>query len=176
MYRTLIISFLCLLSACSSIPLSTMVQFRDFDENSLLSIEPANIRARVTTDADISLKIAESKMTLELKSEHDIKQYRFALEVISSTDIPAQDGWFSSVPAKKQHELRLSSEAISNFNDLKSQAIDFDTVQSKFNVGVGFGMADDKPFPKEIVLSVALKLEQERDYIILFDNAEIPIT
>src|SRR5690606_9608426 len=70
MKRTLFIVAACLaLAACASIPLGTLWKLRSFDENTLVQLEPSDLRAALSLAPAVAVEPGSVKLSLELDRE-----------------------------------------------------------------------------------------------------------
>lgn len=158
---------------CASIPLSTMLSLRHFDEQDALALKPEQIKARIQVDSPAQLDINQAKLALSAETPDGTLMYDFPLVLISTRQIPSESGFFSDTPAKTEYELKLSDAAVANFNGFKSRYQDSPAGQYGLNVSAGFKETDG-PMEK-IVFSIHLKLADDEDYLLILDNAEIDL-
>src|SRR5690606_37189137 len=70
MKRTLFIVAACLaLAACASIPLGTLWKLRSLDENTLVQLEPSDLRAALSLASAVAVEPGSVKLSLELDRE-----------------------------------------------------------------------------------------------------------
>ena len=160
------------LSGCTSIPLSTMAKFATADESDLISLEAEAIRARVTLDQPL-----EPDESIALKMEVDdgqrVQILDFPLTLESQTQHAAEDGFFSSRPAKSAFTYKMTTRAVENFKTLQGSFSSKD--KSKYSFEISAGIKPQENPLETITLSLALRLSEQEGFITMLDEAVIDI-
>jgi hypothetical protein len=167
-----------MLSACASIPLTTMWKLRSFSAQDLKALNPADIRVVVkapeqlrfepnqtTLDVNLTPRETQEKILHEHANLVLLKQGRFV-----PADVPvAQSGY-------ALYLMKLSPQGLKSFQDFQ-QRLDPDVEHHyesiNFDAKVQFGndsIADSNHFK----LTVWLRLKQEGGYFALLDD--VPLT
>ena len=173
MKRLLLISLLITCAGCSSIPLSTMWEFRSFGTEEFLSLNPEDIMARVQLDEPTRADIEKTKLSLELSSERGVRSFDFPLVLLKEERLPAESGLFSKTSAKKQYSFQLTEGARKNFRLLQHEMLQHEPIHFHFNVQSSMeSLPEDVD---EIRLSLFLKLSEETDFIPMLRNAKLKV-
>ena len=165
-----------LLVACSSVPISTMLKLSTFDEQSLLTIAPSDIKAKITVNNFIDIDLINTKLGISLENSQGKLELQFPLEKLSLKQNLANNSFFSSTPASQTYLLQLSPEAISDFKKLQKQLEKSE--KNTFGFSVNAKLKKQKSLSKiqnqeELFMTIELKLEQNGTFFTLIDNAEI---
>lgn len=173
MFRSiLLITSLCL-AGCSSIPLSTMMKFSGYEKTDFFQINANELRIKATinSSSDIDLVVA-TKLSASITDEKSKVEFHFQLEKTKLETIPAVTGIFSDTPAFDIYYLKLTEQAVEDFNRMKEQATSGTKKQGSFSAGLDWR----KPInfeDEEIVFSVSLQLSPHEDYFTLIDQYQI---
>ena len=162
--------FTILTTACSSVPLATMMHFSDAKPDDFFLVDPLGITVKVTINSNATFDPVDS-VTLSAIVEDEMGQrtYSFPLERVSIDKIPAENGYFFSRPAMDIFILKLSGQAIENLAMINLER----KSGNKKNVGLSAGVSFSKDVnlvDENTVLSIALKLTEKDDFIMLIDN------
>ncbi len=164
------------LTACSSVPISTMLKLSSFDEQSILTIEPSLIRAKITVNEFIDIDLPNTKLGLSLENSQGKLQLQFPLAKISLTENSASDSFFSSSPASQTYLLQLSPDAIADFKKLQKQLKSSDKNTFGFSVAAKLNKQEDLTPEQEqerLFMTIELKLNKNEEFFTLIDNAEL---
>lgn len=170
----LLISFL--LSACSSIPLSTMVKLSSFDEQQLTLLNVADIRAKITINQFINLDLENTNMGISIENDSGEMQLAFPLKVLSVTQNPAQTGFLSKKNASQTFLLKLSAAGEKDFKKLQQQLQQ--PKKSKIGFSVDAKLKKNKELTPEqqaqtIVMTIEMKINNQDGFFTLFDEYEL---
>lgn len=173
MARFTVILIFALLTSCASVPLGTMLDFRSFDEDDFVSIQPQDLRVRIHVDEPVQADVESTELTLALTTEKGKREFRFPLHLLSEEKIEPVAGLFSRSAGKTDYTLKLSDEGIQDF--MAVQQIILDEQSGSFNFSVRTGFESLPSEITEIRLSVFLKLSEEKGFVTLFDDARLDI-
>ena len=164
------------LVACSSVPLTTMLRLSSFDEQSLLTIKPSDIRAKITINDFIDIDLANTKLGLDLESSTGSLSLQFPLEKLTLTKNSAKSSFFSSTPASHTYLLQLSDEALIDFKKLqrKLQASE----KNSFGVSINAQLKKNLVLTAEqkaqtVFITIEIKLYETEEFFTLIEQAEI---
>ena len=173
MSRLFVVALTLVLTGCTSIPLSTMLEFRSFGKEKFLTLQPEHIEAKIEFDEPVRADVEQSRLAVKLTTEHDVRSYQFPLVLLSQQHIPAERGLFSQQPAKNQYRFRLSDEAVQNFHAVQEDTQRHDAIAFEFTVNSAM-----EPLPEhidEVRLSLFLKLSEDSDFTTMFRNAKLKV-
>ena len=173
MSRLFMVALTLVLTSCTSIPLSTMLEFRSFGKEEFLTLQPEHIEAKIQFDEPVRADVEQTRLAVMLTTEHDVRSYQFPLVLLSEQHIPAERGLFSKQPAKNQYRFKLSDEAVQNFRAVQEDVQRHDGMGFEFTVNSSM-----EPLPEdidEVRLSVFLKLSEDSEFITMFRNAKLKV-
>ena len=166
-FLTAAMLFLC---GCSTVPLSTMLKLGLMDRDDLANIKPEEIRAKVHIDNPMKIVPGVTKLTLELDADQGIFLYKFDLKLLHTNTIEPQIGWFSESVGKTEYVFSMNGSAIESFRATQSAA----ATKSLNGFALSLKYALDNYIDEsDMTLSVYLKLAENQDYFLLFDEAEL---
>jgi len=175
MFRFILVLLSVLLTACSSVPLSTMVKFSNYDKNDFFRIDPSQLRVKATINQVVDIDLSKATtLSAAIGGRDTNSKLVFQLEQVKTEVIPAVKGVFNNEPAYKVHYMKLTEQSINNFNQLIKAAENRSDKQGQFQAGLSW----DKPIDAKgetIVFSVALKLATDEPYFTLIDQFELAI-
>jgi hypothetical protein len=166
-----------LLSACASIPLSTMWKLRSFDGKDLQALNPTDIRVVVKLPKKLQFKPDQTTLDItvvpkdpnqETLHEHAsltlLNQGRFV-----PADVPVAN------PGDVLYLMKLNPDGVRSFEDFQ-QKLNPDVghyyKSSAFNVHVNFADSNQSDFAGS-TLSVWLRMKRDDDYFPLLENASL---
>ena len=155
------------ISACSSIPLTTLLKFSSYDEQELLTLKPKQIRARLTVNSFLNIDLANTKLGITIKNSNGDLALEFPLKQVSLSQTPASEGFFSSAPASQTYLLKLSDKAITDFKALQQQLRLSE--KNTFGLSVAAKLKRNENLTPEqkaqrLFMSIELKLSKQQDY------------
>ena len=159
------------LFGCSSIPISTMLKYRNFDEQSFTALDPSQIRSKITVSEPFTLKVEKIKLSLSLENEKGLRDFKFPLALEKRDNIAAQSGFFLSEPAKTEYTFKLSELAVNNFKETQNLLSQEAQGKASFSIGVGFNEEPQKA--QSVYFSIALQLEEKDGYFTLIEETEV---
>lgn len=113
-----------LLSSCSSIPISTMLKFRSFNEQSFVALNGSEIRSKIIVSQPFTLDLEKIKLSLTLDNDKGVRNFTYPLDLDMQKTIAAQDGFFKSTPARTEYTFKLSELAVKNFKETQNLVSD----------------------------------------------------
>ncbi len=174
--KNLSLMFFCLtLTACSSVPLGTMLKMASMDKNDILQIKPREVRVRITLDEPAELE--EKEVTLSFKFEHKQgkkSEYQYKLKLLSQRAIKAEAGFFSDTSAANQYEFRISEQSIEEFKQYQIEFAQAGKPES-YAWRVYYYLKNIIKSELSLTLDVELKLSNEQSYFYLFKNAKLAV-
>ena len=173
MCRILVVLLSVFLVGCASIPLGTLLEFRSFDEQDFIDINPSVIRAKIHLDQPVRIDPSQTLMTLRLETSKGVISDQFSLRLLAENTIPAEQGLFFDTAAKSEYLLALDDDALASFKRVQSE---INNQQSgKFRLAVSTDLEGVPRSVDTIQFSIFIKLKEESNYITLVDEAELEI-
>lgn len=162
-----ILSVAVIVCACSSIPLSTMLKMRDFDETTLLAASSDEIRTRVTLDQGVAPDLEKMRLLLSLDLAKGERQFSFQLAMFSQRDYLQRGGFFQPDIARSEYVMKLTADSELAFQSLQRLIAD----ESPNGLGVSLKIAlDDDQKRRSGVINVEIQIEQQDGYFTLIDD------
>ncbi|WDE00104.1 hypothetical protein [Thalassomonas actiniarum] len=162
-----------LVGGCSSIPLSTMVQFSTFDESDFLEIDPNHIRAKVQLEQGFALSTDKSKLEIGIETLNGYSNYLFPLQELAVKMIEPKNTFFFTPEPVIEYQLTLTPQAVAAFLALQ-QEIKAKKPES-YSLSVGTHLGERPENAESVTMSVLLKLGENNDYFTLVDNAALAL-
>jgi len=161
------------LTACSSVPLSTMMHFSNTQPSDFFSVSPEGITVKVTINSSAYFDpITAVKLSASIEDEIGIRELSFPLQLLSVQTQAAEQGFFSNRPEFNIYILKLTPQSIKNLISIKEEKESAMPKKVGLSAGINF-TKDVNTIDENTVLSVALKFTDKDDYIILIDNWQI---
>jgi len=168
-----LLSLILILTSCASVPFSTMLQLSSMDETDLIRINPVEVRAKIDVEEPAQVDVDKTKITIEIENSMGAILHKFPLVLVSSTQLPTEQGFFSDSPARTEYILKFSETAIESFEHVQASLLNQEEGQMSLSVGTSFG---DLPEEVDVItFSIHLKLSENENYITLFDEAAVDI-
>ncbi|WP_105169926.1 hypothetical protein [Pseudoalteromonas sp. T1lg23B] len=171
MIKFLFVFWVLFLSGCTSIPISTMLELRDFNEQSFVALNPVEIRSKIRLSEPLTLDLAKITLSLSLENEKGFRNFTFPLVLENENKIAALEGLFSSQPANTEYTFRLSDIALKNFVETQKLFSDGIKRQGSFSIGASFNQESKEV--QAAYISILLQLSDEEGFFTLLDNAEV---
>ena len=167
----LLIALVIFTSACSHMPLSTMVSMSSFDEEDFIAINPSEIKVRIRTDKYLDLNDRHIKLQFKLISPSGNLDETLSLNKISTSNRQINQ-WFGKEYTEYNTIFALSEESIDafkQFQDSKLVRTARDNADISFNAKVQF----PEEAPNQLMFSIDLQLDLNDDYFTLFDEVYV---
>jgi len=168
--------FMLVFTSCSSIPYATMLHFSDAKPEDFFNVDPKGILVKVSINSVANFDPVDSiRLSASIEDINGQRNIKFPLEVVSMTTQAVDDGIFSNSPAIDIYILKLAPKALSNLKVLKQERVSGIKKRVGLTAGVNFSNGADSgiEFDDNTVLSVALKLTKENEFITLIDNWQV---
>ena len=174
--KTIILLCTLFLTACSSVPFTTMVHFSDAKPEDFFTVDPKGILVKVSINSEVNFDPTRS-ISLSASIEDSAGQIAlsFPLEVVHKTTQVAVEGFFNDSPEIDVYILKLSPKAIANLKIFHRERMSGIKKKVSLNAGVNFSkeLTNDLGIDENTVLSVALKLTKQSEFITLIDQWKI---
>lgn len=168
-----LITFVYLLAGCSYIPLTTMVKMSGFDEEDFRQIEPADIRAKITTNTTASF--VEEKMQLNFKfiTRETKVDKTLPLKIVTEST-HTESSWFGDDEIEHTTIFKLDDSAIEMFKELQQLPMLKNRPEdSKFSFAVRWGLDAKSEDLKRYTISTDLLFNPKDGYFTLIEDLEI---
>ena len=173
MYKVILLTVILLLTGCSSIPLSTMLEMRSYSKEDFLATQPEQLRAQVLLVQPVRADLEKVELQLALETSKGLRLYQFPLQLLVEDQQPEVSGLFSTTPAKNSYTFKLSEEAITNFVEM--QQLLAEQKSAKLNFTISSGLLDIPKGASSVTLTARLKLSEQNDYLTLFEDAKLAL-
>lgn len=177
MPRFLILITTLMLSACSSIPVSTMLSMATFGEEEFIAINPDIVQSRITLDAPFIADADNTKIEVMINQPEGELILPFKLKVIGQQRLPAQGGWLNKRPARNQFLLTLTDQAKASFVDLQQRVKQQGTDGIGLNINARISVPDGTDAPPVMIhMTIELKLDPQQGFFTLFEDVELDMS
>jgi hypothetical protein len=163
------------LTACSAIPVSTMIKMAGFGVEDLARIDPAQLRVRMSVSEGFELDAENASLNLTIsRADGPSRTFPLSLELVERSRMPRSDGLLSASRPLPTQVLRLTPQGAQELVALREQMLKRpkgvkDTVSFK----VDFGFSKRPPDPRSVDVWVDLKFAATEDWLALIDAATL---
>jgi hypothetical protein len=178
--KTILLLCTLFLAACSSIPLATMMHFSGAKPDDFFSVDPKGILVKVSINSVANFDPSHSiNLSASIKDSTGQRSVAFPLEVVNKTTQTAVEGFFNNSPAIDIYLLKLTPKALDNLKILDRERTSGINKRVGLTAGVNFSKNTGKGINSHVeingntVLSVALKLTAQDEFITLIDNWKV---
>lgn len=173
MQKLTVVFFAIVISACSSVPLSTLFKLSSFDSSDIAAIKASELRVRLTLDDP--MKLAKQSLRLQLKFEYADNsgdQFEFQLESSQSLEKLSSSGWFNAQTLRHRYEFKLTRVAQLEFSNFQQSLVKRKKIKKYFWT-VFYYLAPHNQ--SDAKLDVELKTSKHDDYFYLLEGAKIKV-
>lgn len=166
---------LLLLSACTSIPLSSMLKMASMDGEDISAIDPKQVRVRLSITEPVELQTKNVKLVLQF-DHHDGEQseFQYLLEIIDDSVIDPVSSWFSQAPMKHAYEFKLAALSQLEFNKYQKNFARHGKPE-RYQWTVYYYMKNRPRQGEGITIDMELKFSLSEDYFYLLKNAKVDV-
>lgn len=163
------------LSACSSIPLSTMMHFSNSKPADFFKIDANQLRIKASINSSVGIDLASAvNLSATLANDKGVRSFRLQLEKIKVETLAAKSGFFQDSPAYDVFWLKLSAQGIIDFKKMQQAGQSGPAKKGSFSAGIEFGK-QHKILGQDVTLSIALKLAPGQEFITLIDQWKVEL-
>jgi len=176
--KTIIVLFALLLTACSSVPLKTMMHFSGAKPDDFFTVDPKGILVKVSINSAINFDPTNAiNLSASIEDKTGQRKIDFPLEIVNISTNKAVQGIFSYTAEENIYLLKLAPTAIANLQVLQQERTSGIAKRIGLTAGVNFSSKADNGFDIDdnTVLSVALKLTALDEFITLIDRWKVEI-
>jgi hypothetical protein len=171
--RLLVASAL-LLAGCTSIPVTTALRLSSMNQQTLLELDPQQIRVRVAVEDGFEIDVANTQLTLTIASTGTKDAHSYHLNLLQKSRGSRSGGIFHSDYAVVSYELSLTPESVADLRALQKSMASKKNLDGNLNVNADLLTIPDNA--KSVRFWIDLKLRQSESYMVLFDGARINLT
>jgi len=160
-----------------------MMHFSDTKPEDFFSVDPKGILVKVSINSVVNFDPTRSiTLSASIEDTNGLRKMNFPLEVVNKTTQVATVGYFDDSPAVDIYILKLAPKAIANLRVFHRESASGIKKRVGLTAGVNFSKEVNKDnkandnnivIDKDTVLSVALKLTQQDEFITLIDNWQV---
>lgn len=162
-----------ILAGCSSIPISTMLKMSSFDEQDFASLDPAQIRLRMTLPKGNSIDLDRTRFNIDVTVAGQNLPGQYQLTEINHHNKVLKGGWFSDDRPQVVYLFGLTQPAQQAFKKTQQFVNNRKVTDLSLDVTVRF---NDSPaiYPGSTIrFSIEALLNPAQGYITLFDDAKV---
>lgn len=164
-----------LLTACTSIPLSTIAKLSQFNRESAMAVKPDEVRMKVTVPKGFVVDPAKTNLVIVLKEEDKAEAIneKLDLRLLQSSPATKSAGMFRGDAAATEYELTLSEKGQGQLrtiqNSLKRE------VRRTLSLSAGVDFASKPTDAKSVIFWIDLQLSKLDGYFVLVDGARVEL-
>lgn len=173
----LLVTALLTLSSCMSIPLSTLREMRNFDQQDFLGLDGSQVQLRLAIPAPVRLNPDLSFLTFAMETGEKTVEHQLSLELVDEHTARRSTGWLSRAAAVNVQHFRLDPAGLQAFAATQASVahlyesdLPLEQVESYFSIQFGLSERPEGDFFR---VWVELQLSEERGFFTLFDGAKI---
>ena len=168
-------AFLCLLlCSCASVPLSTLVRMRAFDEREFSTLAAEALRVKIKLPEGFGLDAEESWLGIEISSAAGVHDATFELDEETVHGVALPGSIFSSPGTGTEYVLRLSAPSTGKFREL--QAFVARARAEDINIKVVPKLSYYPEDATSVKVWISLLLSPTQGYFTLIDGATISLS
>jgi len=167
------------LTSCSSIPFTTMVHFSNAKPEDFFTVDPRGILVKVSINSAVHFDATSAiKLSASIEENTGQRIIRFPLALVNKTTQAAVEGVFNDNPAINIYILKLAPKAIANLKLLHQESTSGIKKRVGLSAGINFskGAEDVIGIDENTMLSIALKLTEQGEFITLIDQWKVKVT
>jgi hypothetical protein len=167
-----VVAILVCLTGCASVPLSSLLRMSGMNQQTLLELDPQQIRARVAVYGGFEIDPKSTQLSLDIADEAGRRESRsYALNLLSKTNGRRPGGMFHSDYPVVAYEFALNSESVEDLRRLQKAF-----AHSK-NPGLDLNVQTTAPgYYKAVRFWIDLQLKESEPYMTIVDGAELKPT
>ncbi len=169
----LIVGVSTMFAGCASIPLSTMLRMRTFDEAKFAALDPDELRVRVTLSQGFVLDPGRCAVNVNVQSKKRSYREGFTLTEESVAASTVSTSLFASAKPARAWVLRLADSSKPKFRDLQPMIGTGPTDAIDLDVHVAVPVRPQGATSART--RVGLRLSEADGWFTLIDGAELPL-
>lgn len=159
-------------AGCASIPLSTLLRLSSFDARSMMQIDPAEVRVKLSVSDGYEVDIAKSRLKLAMTGPDAVSHVvDMPLALLQRTTGKRSGGLFSPDVPVTTYELALAPEGAGQLRALQRALLT--DGNGKFEFSVSAPLSKTPPKMKEVMFWADLKFSDKDSYLPLIDGATL---
>ncbi len=163
-----------LLTACASIPLSTMLRMSRLDEAALLSLDPAEVRVQVAITEGFEIAVDEATLELELiGAGGEVRTTRLALDLLLQASGTRGGGLLRPPVPVTVYDLTLAQHAVQELRGTQHWARAADLTGLALRVQARVSGAPRGA--DHVRLWTGVRLRPAEEYMTLFEGARFEL-
>lgn len=165
-----------LLTACTSIPLSTIAKLSQFNRESAMAVKPDEVRMKVTVPKGFVVDPAKTNLVIVLKEEDKAEAIneKLDLRLLQSSPATKSAGMFRGDAAATEFEFTLSDKGQQQLRDIQSSLKR--EVRRTLSLSAGVDFTSKPPEAKSVTFWIDLQLSKLDGYFVLLDGARFDMT
>lgn len=164
-----------LLSACSSVPTSSLWKLATTDETDLVAIDAKQVRARITLDEPAKLKLKNVRLALNFEYEGEQETaHSFILDLLTAGAVTEKAGWFSDEIRRHQYLFKISEESIPAFKKYQREFLKYGRPK-KYHWTIYYHLLSSPHSGQPLFLDLELKLAQREEFFYLLKQAAVEV-
>jgi hypothetical protein len=163
-----------IVTACMAIPLTTAIRLSSIGDQSLVALDPQQVRTRVAVPFGFALDVEQTQLSVDVsRVAGKWENHEYRLRLLSKTNGVHSGGLFHPNYPVVVYELALDSASVKDLREL--QKVFQLGKDPGLNVSVNVNLASMPDNAESVRLWVDLKLRESDAFMVLFDGAEIQL-
>jgi hypothetical protein len=163
-----------IVTACMAIPLTTAIRLSSIGDQSLVALDPQQVRTRVAVPFGFALDVEQTQLSVDVsRVAGKWENHEYRLQLLSKTNGVHSGGLFHPNYPVVVYELALDSASVKDLREL--QKVFQLGKDPGLNVSVNVNLASMPDNAESVRFWVDLKLRESDAFMVLFDGAEIQL-
>jgi hypothetical protein len=163
-----------IVTACMAIPLTTAIRLSSIGNQSLVALDPQQVRTRVAVPFGFALDVEQTQLSVDVsRVAGKWENHEYRLRLLSKTNGVHSGGLFHPNYPVVVYELALDSASVKDLREL--QKVFQLGKDPGLNVSVNVNLASMPDNAESVRFWVDLKLRESDAFMVLFDGAEIQL-
>jgi hypothetical protein len=163
-----------IVTACMAIPLTTAIRLSSIGNQSLVALDPQQVRTRVAVPFGFALDVEQTQLSVDVsRVAGKWENHEYRLQLLSKTNGVHSGGLFHPNYPVVVYELALDSASVKDLREL--QKVFQLGKDPGLNVSVNVNLASMPDNAESVRFWVDLKLRESDAFMVLFDGAEIQL-
>lgn len=170
-FRAVVAAVALCIAGCASIPLSTMVGMSRMSMQSLVQVDPAEIRIRLSVPEGFEVDAARTHLTFSVRNPAVEHSSEFDVRVLEIGEGERPGGLFEPDLAVATYMLALTPESQQAFRAFQQVLLGVE--HGTFEAGFRTHFSERPPGARDVTLWVDLKLSDAESFMPLLDGARV---
>ena len=159
------------ISGCASIPLSTMISMSSMSPRSLVQVEPAQVRIRISVPQGFEVSVPTTHLTFVVDNSSVSHSSQLDLRTLNVMDDERPGGFLVSDLPVTTYLLALTPKGQAEFRSLQQVLLGME--HGTMQAGCEINFSKRPTGAQEVTFWVDIKLSDSESFMPLLDGAEV---